>query len=157
MCLSAYSDSDFAGNVDDRRSTSGNLFKLNGGPIAWCSKRQKCVSLSTCEAEYVAASTAAKVIIWLRRLLQDIGCPQTGPTPLYYDNQSAVRLVRNPQFHQRTKHIDVKFHHIRSLQEEGKILVTNIETESQLADILTKGLETGGFQQIRSEAGIRDS
>ena len=153
--LCAYSDSDFAGNVDDRRSTSGNLFMLYGGPVAWCSKRQKCISLSTTEAEYVAASTAAKELVWLRHLLEDIGCKQLGPTELRCDNQSAVQLVRNPQFHQRTKHIDVKYHHIRDLQERKQLEVVHVSTDVQLADILTKGLEARRFKFLCNEIGVQ--
>ena len=111
--LIAYTDADFAANIDDRRSTSGVLLMLNGGPIAWSSHRQKCVSLSTTESEYVAAAAGSKEIIWMRRLLGDIDWKQPNPTPLLCDNQSAIKLVRNPKLHQRTKHIDVKYHFIR--------------------------------------------
>ena len=82
----------------------------------WKSQRQKCVSLSTTESEYVAASAGGKEVVWMRRLLQDIGRREDQSTELFIDNQSAIKLVRNPEFHQRTKHIDVKFHFIRDIQ-----------------------------------------
>ena len=152
--LLAYSDADFAANSDDRRSTTGVLLMLNGGPVSWKSQRQSCVSLSTTESEYVAAAAAAKEVVWMRRLLQDIGRHQSKPTLLFCDNQSAIKLVRNPQFHQRTKHIDVKFHFIRDLQEEHVIDVVYVNTESQLADLLTKGLDGPRFRRLRDEISI---
>ena len=152
--LLAYSDADFAANLDDRRSTTGVLLMLNGGPVSWKSQRQSCVSLSTTESEYVAAAAAAKEVVWMRRLLQDIGRHQSKPTLLFCDNQSAIKLVRNPQFHQRTKHIDVKFHFIRDLQEEHVIDVVYVNTESQLADLLTKGLDGPRFRRLRDEISI---
>ena len=130
--LIVYTDADFAANIDDRRSTSGVLLMLNGGPIAWSSHRQKCVSLSTTESEYVAAASGSKEIIWMRRLLGDIDWKQPNPTPLLCDNQSAIRLVRNPKLHQRTKHIDVKYHFIRTLQDDRTIDATYVNTEAQL-------------------------
>ena len=117
--LVAYTDADFAANIEDRRSTSGVLLMLNGGPMAWISHRQKCVSLSTTESEYVAAASGSKEIIWMRRLLGDIDWKQPNPTPLLCDNQSAIRLVRNPELHQRTKHIDVKCHSSEPFKTTG--------------------------------------
>ena len=123
---------------------TGVVLMLNGGPVSWKSKRQSCVSLSTTESEYVAAAAAAKEIVWMRRLLQDLGCNQLKPTYLFCDNQSAIKLVRNHQFHQHTKHIDLKFHFIRDLQEEKVIDVVYVNSircsEGKLTDLLTKGL-----------------
>jgi len=155
--LTAYTDADFAGDVDTRRPTTGNIFIINGGPVAWSSQRQRCVSLSTTEAEYVAASTATKEIAWLRNLLNDIGCCQHQPTPLLCDNQSAIRLVRNPEFHQRTKHIDVKFHYIRNMQEEGAVNILYVDTSNQLADALTKALTQPMFVKFKSCIGMSSS
>lgn len=93
--LVGYSDSDFASDLDSRRSTSDYIFKLANGPVTWKSKRQDTVSLSTTEAEYIAASLACKEIIWLRKLLSDIGHRRSHPTKLYIDNQSAIKLVKN--------------------------------------------------------------
>jgi hypothetical protein len=152
--LIAYSDADFAANVDDRRSTTGVLLILNGGPISWKSQRQSCVSLSTTESEYVAAAAAAKDVVWMRRLLQDLGCDQAKPTLLFCDNRSAIKLVRNPQFHQRTKHIDVKFHFIRDLQDERVVDVVYVSTENQLADLFTKGLDGPRFRKLKSDVGV---
>jgi hypothetical protein len=152
--LLAYTDADFASNQDDRRSTTGVILLLNRGAMSWKSQRQKCVSLSTTESEYVAAATAAKEVVWMRRLLQDLRLPQSAPTTLFCDNQSSIKLVKNAEFHQRTKHIDVKFHFIRALQEEQVIDVTYINIDVQLADILTKALNGPRFTKLREEINI---
>ncbi|UYV73960.1 hypothetical protein LAZ67_11001597 [Cordylochernes scorpioides] len=118
--LVGYSDSDFARYVDSRKSTTGYAFMMNGGTVSWASQRQPIIALSTTESEYIAACSAAKELIWIRRLLQGIGCDITKETELYIDNQAAIKLVENPVFHKRTKHIDVRYHFIRSKHEEAQ-------------------------------------
>ncbi|XP_046750287.1 secreted RxLR effector protein 161-like [Diprion similis] len=105
--LIGFSDADYAADLETRRSTTGYLFCLSGGPVTWSSKRQKSIALSTTEAEYVALSLAGKEATWLRVLLRDIEYQCENPTVIHVDNQSAIRLAKNPEFHQRTKHIDV--------------------------------------------------
>jgi hypothetical protein len=151
--LIGYTDSDYAGDPSTRRSTTGFIFLLNGAPIAWCSRRQTCVSLSTTEAEFVAASESAKEAVWIRRLLGGFGT-KLGPLTILCDNQSAIRLVKNPEFHQRTKHIDVKYYFIRNSQEAGEIDISYVNTEQQLADLLTKPLANPRFTRLREEIGI---
>ena len=112
----SYSDSDYAGDSETRRSTSGFLFTYNGGPITWGSRRQSCVSVSTMEAEYVAMCESAKDVAWTRQLLSGIGCDQEAPTGLLCDNQGALNHISNPEFHRRTKHIDVQLHYVRDQQ-----------------------------------------
>jgi hypothetical protein len=128
--LTGFSDSDFASDKDTRRSTSGLLFLRHGGPIAWRSKRQSCVTLSTTEAEYVAASEATREAVWLKRLLNEIEHVEKKAITLNCDNQSTIRLVWNPEFHQRTKHIETKYHFIRERQEEEEIKIIYIDTQS---------------------------
>jgi len=107
----AYSDVDFVSDRETRKSTSGILCKNANAVIVWQSKRQQCISLSTTESEYVSAASAVKEIIWLKRLLSECGhCNKN--SCLYIDNMSAIRLIKNPEFHQRSKHTDVKFHFI---------------------------------------------
>jgi hypothetical protein len=154
--LVAFSDSDYAGDQETRRSTSGNVFMFNNGPVAWGSKQQHCVTLSTAEAEYVAACEAAKVTIWLRRLLHDITFTQRAPTPLLCDNQSTIKLVYNPELHQRTKHIEIRLHFIREKQAEGEINVSYVDTSHQLADIFTKPLDCAKFETCRKAIGVED-
>lgn len=151
--LFAYVDSDYARDVDDRKSRSGCCLILNDGPVSWFSRKQLCVATSTTESEYVAASLASGEVQWLRRLLNDIAFPQQ-PTRLFSDNQAAIRLVLNPEFHQRTKHIDVAYHKIRHLQETGDIVVSYIDTHHQLADILTKALTFEKFSLLRTSLSI---
>ena len=146
--LIGFSDADYAGDVETRRSTTGYVFCLSNGAVTWSSQRQRLVTLSTTEAEYVAASTAAREVVWLRRLLSDIGCPCDKETTLYVDNQSAIHLVRNPVFHKRTKHIDVHFHFIREKVNEGKIRVEYVPSENQRADMFTKALPRDRFNDL---------
>lgn len=140
--LVAYSDSDFCGDIDTRRSRSGVILILNNGPVLWTSKRQAGVTLSSCEAELTAATNATTSVLWTQFLLHDLGMTNIFPTLLMVDNQSAIRLIKNPEFHHKTKHIDVKNKFVREKYEEGILDVNYIPTHQQLADILTKGLST---------------
>lgn len=152
--LTAYCDSDFAMDQDDRKSRSGFVLMLNGGRVAWGSKKQNTTASSTTEAEYYAAHRAAREIRWMRRLLGDIGFPQSQPTMLASDNQSAIRLIRNPEFHQRTKHIDIKYHVIREYYQNGDLNVEYVSTDDNIADIFTKPLPRDRFQRLRSLLGL---
>ena len=138
--LVGYSDADYAADLDTRRSTTGYVFAMNGGCIAWCSRRQATVSVSTTEAEFIAASEATKEAIWLRKLLSDIGHGCAEPTILHVDNQSAIRLTRNLEFHRRSKHIDVRYHFICEKLRNDEIDTKYLNTNNQHADILTKPL-----------------
>ena len=147
--LVAYSDADFAACVDSRKSISGVVLMLNDGPVVWSSRKQTVVATSTTDAEYVAAHDAAKEIAWIRRLLADIGCEQVEPTTLFCDNQAAEKLVENPVYHQRTKHIDVKFHYTRDLVKKGEIEVVHVCSALQRADMFTKPLTRLKFEHNR--------
>lgn len=154
--LFAFTDADYAGDLDSRRSTTGYVLTLNAGPVAWGSIKQKSVALSTTEAEYIAACHTAKEIVWLRNLLHEIGFEQVDSTTLFCDNQSAVRLVFNPEFHKRTKHIDVQHHFIREKQNDGSLHMQYLPTEEQLADLFTKPLPGPRFEKLRRQIGIED-
>lgn len=147
--LIGYSDSDFASDVDTRKSTTGYIFQMNGGPITWCSQKQKTIALSTTEAEFVAACESAKEILWLKQLLSELGENYNCIT-LCVDNQSAIKLINNPSYHKRTKHIDVKYNFIREKVELGLIKVEYVPSNEQLADILTKPLPAQVFAYLRS-------
>ncbi|UYV64717.1 hypothetical protein LAZ67_3001746, partial [Cordylochernes scorpioides] len=151
--LVGYSDSDFARDVDSRKNTTGYAFMMNGGTVSWASQRQPIIALSTTESEYIAACSAAKELIWIRRLLQGIGCDITKETELYIDNQAAIKLVKNPVFHKRTKHIDVRYHFIRSKHEEGELKVHHVCSSEQLAD---KPLPRNKFHYLRGLLNILD-
>jgi hypothetical protein len=150
-----YSDADYAGCNDTRKSTTGSVFLFHGGPIAWCSRRQSCVATSTTEAEYVAASETAKEAVWIRRILPEFQQSQDDPIVIKCDNQSAIQLTRHPDQRQKTKHIDVRYHFIRLQQEVGEIDIQYVSTADQLADILTKPLPGPRFNLIRNALGIR--
>jgi hypothetical protein len=153
--LLGYSDSDLAGNVNDRKSTSGLIFFLAGGPIAWQSTKQRVVALSSCEAEYIAAAGAACEAVWLARLLAELVGGAVLAPKLKVDNKSAIALMKNPVHHDRSKHIDIKFHFIRECCDRKLIDVEFIGTEFQLGDLLTKALERSRFQGLRDEIGMK--
>lgn len=154
--LSGYTDADYGGDLDTRKSRSGYIFLMNESPITWISKRQSVVALSTTEAEYIALSLGVREVIWLRRLLDELGFPQENATRINVDNQSAIKLVSNPEFHQRTKHIDIKYHFVREAVENGAVCISFIESKLQLADILTKPLPREKIYFIRSALKICD-
>ena len=149
-----FSDADYAGDVDDRHSTTGNLFLMSGGPISWLSKKQPIVTLSTAEAEYVALSTATTEAVWIRKLLLDFGVSQSQATTIMEDNQGAICLARNPVTHSRSKHIDIRYHYIREALNDGIIKLQYCPTHDMLADTLTKPLPKGRFVMIRNNMGL---
>ena len=113
--LSAYSDSNYAGDLDDRRSTSGSIFMMGTAAVSWASKKQPIVSLSTTEAEYIVAASCACQCIWLRRILEHLGLGEKGATEILCDNKSTIQLSKNPVLHGRSKHIAMRFHFLRDL------------------------------------------
>ena len=149
-----HSDADWAGDLDDRHSTTGNLFTMAGGAISWTSKKQASVSLSTAEAEYIALSTATQEAIWLRRLLGDIKADLKGATVVMGDNQGSIAIARNPISHARTKHIDVRYHFIREVLQDGVINLSYCPTDRMVADILTKPLSRNRFERLRLLMGM---
>ncbi|XP_066354384.1 uncharacterized mitochondrial protein AtMg00810-like [Miscanthus floridulus] len=154
--LAGYSDSDLAGDVDTRKSTTGVLFFLGSNVITWQSQKQRVVALSSCEAEYIAATTTACQGVWLARLLAELKGEKTSAISLKMDNQSAIALSRNRVFHDRSKHIDVRFHYIRECVEENRVQLQSIGTLEQLADILTKALGREQFCNLRSRIGVHN-
>lgn len=153
--LMGYSDSDYAGDMDDRRSTSGHVFFLSNAAISWSSRKQPVVTLSTTEAEYIAAVSSACQGIWLRRLLQAVKLEQEGPTIIYCDNSSTIKLSKNPVLHGRSKHIDVRFHFLRDLTKDGVIQLEHCKSEEQISDILTKPLKLDAFVKLRKLLGVK--
>lgn len=152
--LVGYSDADYAGNPDTRRSTSGYVFILNGGAVTWSSRRQPIVALSTMQSEYIAASEATREAVWLRRLLDNLSTTQILPTLLRCDNESAIGLAYNPLAHKGAKHIDVRYHYIREQVADETIVVAYVETRKQLADVLTKAVDGETFQFCIQGCGL---
>ncbi|MCO5562441.1 hypothetical protein L7F22_016069 [Adiantum nelumboides] len=137
LSVRGYTDSDYAGDLDKRRSTLRYVFTLAGGVISWRSRLQDCITQSTIEAKYVAPNEACKEAIWLGRLVVDLGV-KVDMSELYCDSQSAIQLAKNPVFHSKTKHIDVKYHFIRKVLEDKQIQLMKIHTKDNPADLLTK-------------------
>jgi hypothetical protein len=154
--LTGYSDSDMAGDVDGRRSTTGIIFFLGSCAISWQSHKQKVVALSTCEAEYIAVATACCQGVWLARLLKELTEEELQAPVLLVDNKSAIALAKNPILHDRSKHIDTKYHYIRDCIVEGRIKVEYVDTAQQLGDILTKSLGRLRLQELRRKVGVEE-
>jgi hypothetical protein len=144
-----YTDSDYLGDMDERKSTSGYLMSIGSGPILWKSKLQDEVAQSSSEAEYRAVAEGAKEAMWLRNLMEEIGFPFTKPITLFVDNQSAIKMARNPVLQARTKHIEKSCHLIRDHVKKGRIQLEFIRSREQIADVLTKPISTVHFRDMR--------
>lgn len=151
-----YSDSDLAGDLDGRKSTSGMTFYLNESLVSWNSQKQKTVALSSCEVEFIATTTAACQALWLRCLVSEIVGMEPRPVTLFVDNKSAIALMKNPVFHGRNKHIDTCFHFIRECVKNGQIIVEFVNTGEQRADVLTKALTRVKLAAMRQLLGVRN-
>ncbi|KAE9090712.1 Copia protein [Phytophthora fragariae] len=154
--IRAYADANWGGDKQTRRSTSGVLLLLGGGPVVYKSKRQNTVALSSAEAEYMALSLAAQEVLWLRYLLVEMGFKAEGPTTLQLDNKSAIAMATNQGYTPRAKHIDLRAHFVRDHVEAGRIKLKHVPTEEQLADFLTKALPTPRLMQLCNASGVVD-
>ena len=152
--LQGYTDSDWAGSAVDRKSTSGCCFNIGSAVISWMCRKQTSVALSTAEAEYIAASTASREAVWLQKLLADIFDSELEPTVIHCDNQSCIKLSENPVFHDRSKHIEIKYHFIRDVVQRGAVKLQYIRTDEQITDILTKPLSRLKFVYFRDKLGV---
>jgi hypothetical protein len=154
--LQGWSDADWGADETTRRSTTGFVFNIGSGAISWSSKRQPTVALSTCEAEYMAQTAAAKEAIWLRSLLCELTPTNEAPyaTIIYADNQGAIALAKDPKFHARTKHIAIRHHFIREKVAEGDIELEYTPTSKQVADGMTKALPKDAFYAFRDAIGL---
>jgi len=148
--LVAYSDADWGGCVSSGKSTTGMALFLAGAVVDWGSRRQSIVALSSAEAEYIAASDTSREIIWMRRLLAELGYPQAEATPLFIDNSTAIHMTEDERGDARRKHINVRYHYIRSVIESNEISAEWVGTDQQLADIFTKPLQRPKFIELRS-------
>ena len=154
--LVGHSDADWGGDPDDLRSTSGYCFDIGGTLVSWRSKKQSSVALSTAEAEYMALSNTAQEAVWLRELYQDLTNRMDCPTVINEDNQAAIRISKNPQYHGRAKHISIKYHFVREQVNNNVIELKYCPTEDMIADMLRKGLNKLKTMKLRELVGMKN-
>ncbi|KAJ1275119.1 hypothetical protein BS78_05G112200 [Paspalum vaginatum] len=130
------------------------VFFLESCPISWQSQKHKIVALSTCEAEYISGAAAACHGVWLRRLLEEITGQAVAAPILRIDNKSAIELAKSPVFHNCRKHIDIKFHFIRDCVERKQVILEQVGTDQQLADVFTKPLGKQRFEKMKIQVGM---
>jgi hypothetical protein len=147
--LEAYVDADWV-SQPHRHSMSGYVVLLNGGPVAWSARKQSLIALSTAEAEYIALTTVTREILYLQLLLDELYDIPSVPTPVHCDNQAAISLASNNKFHSRTKHIDLRFHFVRSHIKNGTFDLKYCPTDDNLADAFTKALARPRLQRLRT-------
>ena len=152
--LVGYSDSDWGGDIDDIKSTSGFVFFMGTTSFTWMLRKQPIITLSTCEAEYVAATSCVCHVVWLRNLLKELSMTQEEPIEICVDNKLAIALAKNPVFHDWSKHIDTQYHYIRECITRKEVQVEYLKSQDQAADIFTKPLKHEDFVKLRNLLGI---
>ena len=157
MKLCGFTDADWAGSPTDRKSTSGRIFSIMSTTVSWYSRKWRSMALSSAETDYMAASLATCKAIWMRKILVGLFGSHLEPIVIYCDNQSCIKLSANPVFHDRSKHIDIRYHHIIDCVQQRVMLLSYIPTEDQDADILTKALTKRKFEYHRGRIGVADN
>ena len=152
-----YCNADWASDPSDQKSISGYTVIISGAAISWSSKKQMTVSLSSTEAEYIAAAHATQEATWIHTFLSKIGHSLKEPVTLYVDNQSAIKLIENPVAHDHTKHIDIKYHFIQDAEARGIINVVYCPTNNQTADVLMKPLLREKHKQFKEHMGLKST
>ena len=157
LIVTGYTDASFQTDKDDYRSQSGYVFCLNGGAVSWKSSKQATVADSTTEAEYIAASEAAKEAVWIRKFITELEVVPSiiDPIELYCDNNGAIAQAKEPRSHQRSKHILRRFHLIRDIIERGDVRICKVPTDDNIADPLTKPLMQQRHDRHTRSLGIR--
>ena len=141
--------------AEDRRAISSYAFLIDGGAVSWSSKHQELVSLSTTKSEYVAATHSMKEALWLRSLLTELFSSLKAPTTLFSDNQAAIALTCDHQYHAHTKHIDMCYHFIQWVIEQGSLRIIYCPTDDMVADALTKALPSAKVKHFMAGLGLR--
>eukprot|EP00253_Pinus_taeda_P003772 PITA_03772 len=148
---------DWAGSVDDRKSTSGGAFFMGSRLVSWFSKKQSSIALSTAEAEYVSATSCCTQLLWMMQTLQDFQITCTPPISILCDNTSAISISKNPVMHSKTKHIPIKYHFLQEQVLEQKVKLEYVPSKEQVADILTKPLPRETFEYLKQKLGVVDA
>nr|KYP66211.1 Retrovirus-related Pol polyprotein from transposon TNT 1-94 [Cajanus cajan] len=154
--VAGFTDADWGADKDDRRSTAGFVFFVEGAPISWSSKKESVVALSTCEVEYIVAAMCACQAAWLDKLLIELKQKRDEGVKLFIDNKSVISLSKNPVTHGRSKHIETKFHYLRDKVNEGKLELVYCNTQDQVADMFTKATKGERFGVLRDKLKVRD-
>jgi hypothetical protein len=152
--LVGYADSDWAGSVCDRKSTSRCCFSLGSAMTSWQSRKQSSIALSTTEAEYIATCSASGEAIWLQKLLTSLFDLEMEATVILCDNQSCIKMTENPVLHDKSKHIEIRYHYIRDMVQRGVVKLQYVGTDEQVAYVLTKPLSCIKFEYFRDKLGI---
>eukprot|EP00253_Pinus_taeda_P015671 PITA_15671 len=150
-------DADWAGIVDDRKSTSGGAFFMGSRLVSWFSKKQSSIALFTTEAKYVAIASCCTQLLWMMQTLQDFQITCTPPISILCDNTSAIIISKNPVMHSKTKHIPIKYHFLCEQLLEQKVKLEYVPSKEQVADILTKPLPRETFDYLRKKLGVVDA
>ena len=156
LALEAYIDTDYAGSIVDRRSTTGYCTFLGGNLVTWRSKKQNVVARLSAELEFRAITQGSCELLWLKIILDDLRIKWDDPMKLYCDNKLAINIAHNPIQHDRTKHIEVDRHFMKEKLEEGVVCMSYVPSEHQLADILTKGFNSSMFHNLVFKLGMED-
>ena len=152
--LTAYTDVDWVGSIDDRKSTSGGAFFLGKFLVSWISKKQPSISLSTTEDEYIIVSSCCTQVIWMKQTLENLQVKYDHPILLNCDNINAINLSKNLFMHSKTKHIPIKYHFLRDHVTQKIVKIVYLDTKEQIADIFTKPLPRSTFQNLRHKLGV---
>eukprot|EP00253_Pinus_taeda_P018135 PITA_18135 len=152
-----FTDADWAGSVDDRKSTSGGAFFMGSRLVSWFSKKQSSIALSTVEAEYVVVASCCTQLLWMMQTLQDYQITCTPPISILSDNTSAISISKNPIMHSKTKHIPIKYHFLREQLLDQKVKLEYVPSKEQVGDILTKPLPRETFEYVRQKLGAVDA
>ncbi|PKI45770.1 hypothetical protein CRG98_033777 [Punica granatum] len=152
--LLGYSYSDWAGSVDDMRSTFGYCFTFGPECFSWCSKKQELVAQSTLEVEFIATTAAVNQVIWLKKVMNDLQLQQENNIEVFVDNQATLAISQNPVFHDRTKHFKVKYYFLREVQRSSEVKPVHCSSDNQLVDIFTKSFHVGRFEALRDKLGV---
>ena len=155
--MTSYIDADWASCVDEKKNTSGGAFYLGKILVAWLSKKQTSISLSTAEAEYIAAAACCTQVMWMKQTLQDMKVSIDEPISIKCDNTSAISISKNLVLHSKTKHIPIKYHFLREQVVQKVVKLEYVPTKEQTADIFTKPLAREPFEYLRNKLGVVSS
>jgi hypothetical protein len=154
LILRAYTDADWVGSIDDRKSTSGGAFFLGSCLVSWLSKKQTSISLSTTKAEYIVATSCCTQVLWIKTNLKDIQVPCDQPVSIMCDNTSAINLSKNLVQHSKTKHIPIKYHFLREQVQDQVVKLEYVPSKEKITYIFTKPLPRDSFEYLREKLGV---